>query len=67
MSLLVPCPGCGETRKADEGHHLCRRCEGYRPATCVPLCGASQVYSAPEWWQHEAACPVRIEHLESRR
>jgi hypothetical protein len=29
VSLLVPCPGCGRTRKADEGHHLCRQCEGY--------------------------------------
>lgn len=25
----MPCPGCGEPRNADEGHHLCRRCEGY--------------------------------------
>lgn len=28
-SLLVPCPACGRTRSADEGHHLCRTCEGY--------------------------------------
>ncbi len=26
---LVPCPGCGESRTADQGHSLCRRCEGY--------------------------------------
>ena len=31
MSWLYPCPGCGINRKADEGHHLCRPCEGYRP------------------------------------
>jgi hypothetical protein len=30
MSVLWPCPGCGRTRNADEGHHLCRECEGYR-------------------------------------
>jgi RecJ-like exonuclease len=31
MSLLLPCPGCGEDRKADEGHAICRACEGYGP------------------------------------
>lgn len=29
MSVLVPCPGCKRVTKADEGHHLCRACEGY--------------------------------------
>ncbi len=27
--VLVPCPGCGEVKSADAGHHLCRQCEGY--------------------------------------
>ena len=25
---LVPCPGCGQNRSADDGHHICRECEG---------------------------------------
>ena len=33
---------------------------------CVPLCAASLVYIRPQWWQHEASCPVRIEYLERR-
>lgn len=33
--LLVPCPGCLRTRTADEGHYLCRECEGY-PAPTDP-------------------------------
>ena len=31
MTVLVPCPGCQRVCKADEGHHLCRACEGYEP------------------------------------
>ena len=27
--LLCPCPTCGETRYADNGHRICRACEGY--------------------------------------
>ena len=30
--LLCPCPGCGEVKSADAGHHLCRQCEGYSAA-----------------------------------
>jgi len=29
LCLLAPCPGCRRTRPADEGHRLCRECEGY--------------------------------------
>lgn len=32
MSLLLPCPGCLKDRRADEGHRLCRECEGYAPS-----------------------------------
>ena len=32
MTWLAPCPGCNTNKKADEGHHLCRECEGYVPA-----------------------------------
>lgn len=31
MSVLYPCPGCHRIRNADEGHRLCRECEGYTP------------------------------------
>jgi hypothetical protein len=31
MAVLFPCPGCNLTKNADEGHHLCRECEGYKP------------------------------------
>lgn len=33
---------------------------------CVPLCAASRVYRNPQWWQHEALCPVRINFLRER-
>lgn len=33
---------------------------------CVPLCGAARAYRYPQWWQHEALCPVRIDFLRRR-
>lgn len=33
MSWLMPCPGCGRNCGADDGHHLCRECEGYPART----------------------------------
>ncbi len=38
--VLVPCPGCHLIASADEGHHLCRACEGYQP-TVGPRSGRS--------------------------
>lgn len=43
MTLLLPCPGCGEDQKADEGHALCRSCEcgrktSLRAVTAAPGC-----------------------------
>lgn len=51
MTWLAPCPGCGINRKADEGHHLCRECEGYTTpdpnehpywCKCQRVCGGDQ-------------------------
>lgn len=33
MARLMSCPGCGRNCGADEGHHLCRECEGYPART----------------------------------
>lgn len=30
-SWLLPCPGCKRNAVADDGHYICRACEGYKP------------------------------------
>jgi hypothetical protein len=64
---LVPCPACGESQPAAQGHAICLRCEGSRPRRPKKCeqCRAGNPYltydGLDEQWicEHRHACEAR--------